>query len=169
MWCASDSFSSQRCLLKNDRIALPYGSAHRPTRTSRAGFSLVELIVVMVIIGMLAGLVAVRTRSYLTASKQNAVRAEISTMMQALESFYADQGRYPTSDEGLQVLVEGTDSFPDGFINKVPSDPWKRPYEYVSPGRDAPYEILCLGEDGEEGGEGANRDISSETVGGDGS
>lgn len=130
----------------------------------RRGFSLVELIVVMVIIGMLAGLVAVRTRSYLVASKQNAVRAEISTIMGALESFYADQGRFPTTDEGLTILSKGTDSFPDGFINKVPKDPWKRGYEYVSPGQNGPYEILCLGEDGEEGGEGANRDISSEDL-----
>ena len=128
----------------------------------REAFSLVELIVVMVIIAMLAGLVALRTRSYLIAAKQNAVRAEIASLSAALDSFYADQGRYPTSDEGLDVLVEGTPSFPDGFINKVPRDPWKNPYEYLSPGRDAPYEILSFGEDGEEGGEGAAADISSE-------
>lgn len=131
----------------------------------RRGFSLVELIVVMVIISMLAGLVALRTRSYLIAAKQNAVRAEISSLSAALDSFYADQGRYPTSDEGLDVLVDGTTSFPDGFINKVPRDPWKNPYEYLSPGREAPYEIISFGEDGEEGGEGAAADISSEDGG----
>jgi len=144
--------------------------SNRSSRDRRQrGFSLVELIVVMVIIGMLAGLVAMRTRSYLIASKQNAVKAEIANITKALESFYADQGRYPTSEEGIEVLVEGTSSFPDGFLNKIPTDPWKNPYEYISPGRDSPYEVLCLGEDGEEGGEGADRDISSEDLDGENS
>ena len=132
----------------------------------RCGFSLVELMVVMVIIGMLASLVALRTRSYLIAGKQNAVKAQIGTIVKALESFYADQGRYPTSDEGLEILTEGTPTIPDGFLPKVPKDPWKNPYEFISPGRDSPYEVICLGEDGEEGGEGAARDISSENLDG---
>ena len=147
------------------RAFSPRRSAFSPRR---GAFSLVELIVVMVIIGMLAGLVALRTRSYLISSKQNAVRADLSTISQALETFYADQGRYPTSDEGLRVLVDGTESMPDGLLTKVPTDPWKRPYEYISPGRDAPYEVMSLGEDGEEGGEGADRDFSTATLeGGD--
>ena len=130
----------------------------------RNAFSLVELIVVMVIIGMLAGLVAVRTRSYLIASKQNVAKAEIANMVKALETFYADQGRYPSNDESLDVLTEGTSSFPDGFLPKIASDPWNRPYEYISPGTDSAYEIICLGADGKEGGEGADRDISSERL-----
>lgn len=132
----------------------------------RIAFSLVELIVVMVILGMLAGLVAVRTRGYLVSSRQNAARAEIATIVNAIETFYADQSRYPTTDEGLQVLAEGTDAWPDGFLNKVPLDPWKNPYEYVSPGSTEPYEVICLGADGREGGEGENADISSEQLGG---
>ena len=140
-------------------------SAAPPRR--RTAFSLVELIVVMVIIGMLAGLVAVSTRSYLVSAKQNAVRSEIASLSQAVEAFYADQGRYPTSDEGLDILEDGTPAFPDGFIKKLPTDPWKNPYEYLNPGRDSPYEILCYGEDGEEGGEGAAADISSETLSGE--
>ena len=131
---------------------------------SLGGFSLVELIVVMVIIGMLAGLVAVRTRSYLIASKQNVAKAEIANMVKALESFYADQGRYPTNDEGLAILTEGTNSFVDGFLPKIAKDPWDREYEYVSPGSDSAFEVLCLGADGKEGGEGADRDISSEQL-----
>jgi general secretion pathway protein G len=133
----------------------------------RRGFSLVELIVVMVILGMLAGLVAVRTRGYLVSSKQNAARAEIANIVKAIETFYADQGRYPTTDEGLQTLVEGTDSWPDGFLNKLPRDPWKNAYEYVSPGSNEPYEVVSLGADGREGGEGENRDFTSEELDGD--
>ncbi|MDA8744724.1 type II secretion system major pseudopilin GspG [Rubripirellula amarantea] len=136
----------------------------RVTFYSRTGFSLVELIVVMVILGMLAGLVAVRTRGYLISSKQNAAKAEIANIVKAIETFYADQGRYPTTDEGLQALVEGTDSWPDGFLNKLPKDPWKNPYEYVSPGSNGPYEVVSLGGDGREGGEGENQDFSSEQI-----
>jgi general secretion pathway protein G len=140
---------------------------HHAIPDLRIGFSLVELIVVMVILGMLAGLVAVRTRGYLISSKQNAAKAEIANMVKAIETFYADQGRYPTTDEGIEILVQGTATWPDGFLNKVPLDPWKKPYEYVSPGSSEPYEVICLGADGREGGEGENRDFSSESLGND--
>ena len=130
----------------------------------RAAFSLVELMVVVIIIGLLSTLVAVQTRSYLVASKQNAARAEIATMVSALESFYADQSRYPTNDEGIAILTVGTRSFPDGFLKKVPTDPWGHPYEYVSPAVNSPFDIICLGGDGREGGEGGDADISSEAL-----
>ncbi len=135
-----------------------------PLSRKRNGFSLVELIVVMVIIGLLASLVAIRTRSYLIASKQNAARAEISLIIKALESFYADQSRYPSNEEGIGILVEPTDAFPDGFLTKVPRDPWKNDYEYVSPGEEGPYSVLCLGADGKEGGERGDVDISSDDI-----
>ena len=93
--------------------------SHRVRRLA-GGFSLVELIVVMVILGMLAGLVAVQTRGYLISSKQNAAKAEIANIVKALETFYADQDRYPTTDEGIEILVVATDSWPDGFLN----NPW---------------------------------------------
>lgn len=127
-------------------------------------FSLVELIVVMVIIGLLASLVAIRTRSYLIASKQNAARAEIALIVKALETFYADQSRYPTNEEGIAILTSATPSFPDGFLTKVPKDPWKHAYEYVSPGERGPYEVICLGGDGREGGEAGDLDISSDSL-----
>lgn len=148
----SGRFARPRCDLRNRQ-----GGHGR-----RRAFSLVELIVVMVILGMLAGLVAVRTRGYLISSKQNAAKAEIANIVKAIETFYADQSRYPTTDEGIEILVQGTDTWPDGFLNKLPRDPWKNPYEYVSPGSTEPYEVICLGADGREGGEGENRDFSSE-------
>lgn len=128
------------------------------------GFSLVELIVVMVIIGLLSSLVAVQTRSYLIASKQNAARAEISTIVSALDTFYADQSRYPTNEEGLEVLTLGTENFTDGFLKKLPVDPWGNPYEYFNPGSESPYEVVSLGGDGREGGDGGDKDISSENL-----
>jgi general secretion pathway protein G len=145
-------------------ISKPLGYHGRWNRARNSAFSLVELIVVMVIIGLLASLVAIRTRSYLISSKQNAARAEIATIVKALETFYADQSRYPTNEEGIAILAEPTASFPAGFLDKVPNDPWKNPYEYVSPGSNGPYEVLCLGGDGREGGEGADLDISSDDL-----
>lgn len=142
----------------------PVASPGLLARLKQAGFSLVELIVVMVIIGLLASLVAIRTRSYLIASKQNAARAEIAVIVKALETFYADQSRYPTNEEGIAILARPTSSFPAGFITKLPMDPWKHEYEYVSPGESGPYSVLCLGEDGTEGGEGANADITSDDL-----
>lgn len=143
---------------------LPCRDAPRPRRA--LGFSLIEVLVVMVIIGLLASLVVFRTRSYLVASKQNAAKAEIAKIVQALESFYAAHDRYPTNEEGLQVLVASSEAFPDGLLNKVPNDPWKHAYQYNSPGRAGPFEVICLGGDGREGGESAARDISSDDLDG---
>ncbi len=141
------------------------GQATRCRSGKVQAFSLVELIVVMVILGMLAGLVAVRTRGYLIAAKQNAARSEIGSIVQAIDTFYADQGRYPNTEEGLEILAQGTETWPEPFLNKMPKDPWKNPYEYLMPGTSQPYEVVCLGADGREGGEGENQDISSESLG----
>ena len=132
-------------------------------RTCRA-FSLVELLVVMVIIGMLAGLVVFKTRSYLLASKKNAAQMEVARIVQGLESFYAAYDRYPSNDEGLAALVEPSEKFPDGILNKVPLDPWSHAYQYNSPGQNAAFEVICLGADGREGGEGHDGDIRSDEI-----
>ncbi|TWU58435.1 Type II secretion system protein G precursor [Rubripirellula tenax] len=163
-------FNRFHCTRTTDDVRIEKFLVHEPSHRSsrrRHAFSLVELIVVMVILGMLAGLVAVRTRGYLISSKQNAAKAEIANIVKAIETFYADQGRYPTTDEGLDILVQGTDSWPDGFLNKLPRDPWKNPYEYISPGTTEPYEVISLGADGREGGEAENSDFSSEALGSD--
>jgi general secretion pathway protein G len=144
---------------------LKHNSSRRTVRRSpSSGFSLVELIVVMVIIGLLSSLVAIRTRAYLISAKQNAAKAEISTVVRALETFYATESRYPTNEEGVEILAERRESFGDALLTKVPIDPWGNVYQYVSPGTDNPYEVLSLGADGKEGGEGADADISSEEL-----
>jgi len=127
----------------------------------RNGFSLVELIAVIVILAMLAGLVAFKTRSYLVTSKQNAARVEIRKICEALETYYAANDRYPTSDEGLEALANGSDRMPDGILDKVPLDPWRHSYQYTQPGSDGPYDVICLGADGREGGAAADQDITS--------
>ena len=130
-------------------------------KMSRTAFTLLELMVVIVIIGLLAGLVTVRVRSYLVISKQNAAKVEISKMVDALEAYYAVHDRYPTNEEGLAALVEQTSKIPDGLLSKVPLDPWKNDYVYNCPGRSSAYEIVCYGADGREGGEGENEDFIS--------
>jgi general secretion pathway protein G len=127
----------------------------------RDGFTLVELMVVIVIVGLLAGSVTVGVRSYLVKGKQSVARKEIATICTALDTYYTHYDRYPESDAGLASLVEKTDEFPDGLLNKIPKDPWGSPYQYNNPGRETAYEVVCYGADKQEGGVGADKDISS--------
>lgn len=132
----------------------------------RCGFSLVELMAVIVIIGLLSGIVTISVRTFLIKSKQNIAKLEISKLSTALESFYVAYDRYPTNQEGLEILTEESDEFPDALFSVIPTDPWNYPYEYISPGRNTPYEIICYGADHREGGSGGDKDlISSELIG----
>ena len=131
---------------------------------SRHGFSLVELIVVIIIIGMLAGLVAVRTRSYLVKSRQEAARVEIRKIVDAIQAYEGYMTRYPTNDEGIAVLAEPNEEFVDGLLTKVPKDPWGNDYVYNVPGENGPFEVFSLGGDGREGGEGEDKDIRSDEL-----
>jgi len=136
---------------------------NRPSK-QRAGFTLVELMVVIVIIGLLAGAVSMSVRSYLIRGKQSVASMEISKICQALDTFYAEFDRYPTNEEGIEVLVEKNDAFPDGLLSKMPRDPWKHAYQYNHPGQTTPYDVICYGADGREGGEGADSDLSNVTI-----
>lgn len=127
----------------------------------KSGFTLVELMVVIVIIGLLAGAVTMGVRSYLVAGKQGVARMEIAKICQALDTYYAAYDRYPDSNEGLEALVQPSQKFAEGLLNKLPRDPWGQPYQFNSPGRNAPYEVICYGADGREGGTGADEDIIS--------
>ena len=119
-------------------------------------------MVVIVIIGLLSGVVTISVRSYLIRSKQNVARLEIAKINGALDTFYGEFDRYPTNEEGLEVLVEPSAAFPDGLLNKLPTDPWGNAYEYHSPGRNSPYDVICFGADNREGGTAADADLSSE-------
>lgn len=150
--------------------AIPHHSRNRciqkltPKSSERAGFSLVELIAVIVILAMLAGIVAVKTRTYLVTSKQNGAKVEIRKICDALETFYAAHDRYPTSEEGLEILVTGTSRLRGGVLDKIPLDPWKRSYQYIQPGVNGPYAVISLGADGREGGTDDAMDISNEAT-----
>jgi general secretion pathway protein G len=110
----------------------------------RKGFSFIEIMIVVVIIGLLAGAVTLSTRHFMDRAKQSRAHSDLSTYKSAIAAFYADSGRYPTTDEGLSVLVPK-------YVERLTNDPWGRPYQYNEPGRNGPYEVICLGPDGKEG------------------
>ena len=135
-----------------------------PHPIPRRAFTLVELMVVIVIIGLLAGTVTVSVRSYLIRGKQSVAKMEIARICEAIDVYYANFDQYPRNDVGLQALVEQTTEFPDGLLNRLPTDPWGNPYQYNHPGQNRPYEVICYGADGNEGGSGADSDISSDDL-----
>jgi general secretion pathway protein G len=133
--------------------------------SAAAGFTLIELIVVVVIIGLLAGLVLPQFIRQEEKAKLKATRAQIELLGTALDTFRLDIGRYPTSEEGLQALRQKPatlDRWDGPYIKKeLPEDPWGKPYVYKSPGDHGPYDIVSYAADGVPGGEGDNRDITS--------
>lgn len=132
---------------------------------NRGGFTLAELMVVITIIVLLVGLVAPRLFPKLAKGKQGAAKAQIELMGQGLDSFRLDAGRYPTTQEGLNALVQnpGTDKWDGPYFKKttIPKDPWDRPYVYQSPGVNGEYDLSSYGRDGLAGGEGEDSDINS--------
>lgn len=134
-------------------------------KSRRAGFTLMELLVVLVIIGLLAALVGPSLYQRIKPAKRAAASSQIQSFMTALDNFYIDVGRYPTTREGLGALREepaGVDGWRGPYLKQeVPTDPWGNPYQYRQPGRNGGYEIVSYGADGQEGGEGADRDVVS--------
>jgi general secretion pathway protein G len=124
----------------------------------------VEIMIVIVIIGLLAGLVTTNVRAYLVRAKQNAARQEMATVLQALNTFYATYSRYPNNQESLTILTQVTEKLPEPLLNSIPVDPWGNAYQYNSPGAAGPFEVICYGADGREGGQGADADISSDKL-----
>lgn len=118
----------------------------------QGGFSLVEIMVVLVIIGLLAGLVGINVRGYLIKAKRNAAKTEIATICDALEAYYTEYDRYPSNEEGLLALTEPSERLPEALLDREPVDPWGRSYVYNQPGREGSYEVLTMGADGREGG-----------------
>jgi general secretion pathway protein G len=143
---------------------LAIGAASR-RRRSQAGFTLVEMLVVITIIGMIMALVGPRVLNYLSESKAKAAKIQIESFSSALDLYYLDLGRYPNSSEGLAALARSNNApgwngpYLRGGV--VPNDPWGHGYVYRSPGERAPYEIISLGSDGQEGGSGTAADIVS--------
>lgn len=130
------------------------------------GFTLIELLVVLVILGLLASLAGPRVINYLGGAKSDAAKLQIEEFGTALDLYKLETGRYPNSQEGLQALVQqpsGVTGWNGPYLKKktLPKDPWNNEYRYSSPGQHGAYDILSLGADNREGGEGENRDLSS--------
>ena len=132
------------------------GRRRRRAGKDEEGFSLVELMVVIVIIGLLATIVIINVMPAADRAANIKARADIATLEQAVEMYRLDHMRYPTGDEGLQALIAGR------YIRRLPDDPWGNPYRYATPGADGqPFRIASWGADGREGGSGEDEDISN--------
>ena len=125
-------------------------------RVDEDGFTLVEMMVVIVILGLLAAIVIINVSPAVDQAARTKAQADIATLEQGIDIYHLNNRRYPTSEEGLQALVA------NNTIRRLPNDPWNRPYAYAAPGRNGqPYTISSLGADGREGGSGENEDISN--------
>ena len=137
-----------------------------PILRCRQGFTLIELMVVMVILGLLAALVVPRMFGRIGEAKQKAAYSQIELFGMALDSFRLDTGRYPTTSEGLEALISqssGLEEWNGPYLKKIeiPLDPWNNPYRYESPGKYGDYDLYSYGADNSEGGEKDNMDIVS--------
>lgn len=132
----------------------------------QVGFTLIELMVVLAIIGVLAALIVPNVLGRADDARVMAARTDVGNLMQALKLYRLDNQRYPTSDQGLNALLLKPTTAPvpvnwKPYLDKLPQDPWGRPYLYMNPGIKADVEVLSFGADGTAGGEGNNADIGS--------
>ena len=137
-----------------------------PARIALRGITLIELMVVLVIIGVLAALIVPNVLDRADDARTTAARTDVANLMQALKLYKLDNQRYPTAEQGLRALVSKPTVNPvppnwKPYVEKLPNDPWGRPYQYLNPGVKGEIDVMSFGADGQSGGEGKDADIGS--------
>jgi general secretion pathway protein G len=145
-------------------LLLAAGRSHLDAR--RSGFTLVEVMVVVIILGVLAALIVPRVIGRTEEARAVAARQDIAAIMQSLKLYRLDNGSYPTTEQGLKALVEKPALEPlpgnwKAYLDRLPRDPWGRPYQMLNPGVHGEIDVFTLGADGQPGGGGADADIGS--------
>jgi general secretion pathway protein G len=135
-------------------------------RSAQRGFTLIELMVVLVIIGVLAALIVPNVLDRADDARVTAAKTDVSNLMQALKLYKLDNQRFPTAEQGLAALTAKPTVSPappnwKAYLEKLPNDPWGRPYQYLNPGVQGEIDVMSLGADGQAGGEGNNADVGS--------
>ena len=145
-----------------------YASRRTLSRAFSRGFTLIEIMVVVVIMGILAALVVPKLMGRADDARITAARQDIATLMSALKLYKLDNQRYPSTEQGLQALITKPTSGPSangwkagGYMEKLPKDPWGNPYQYLSPGLHGEVDVFSLGADGQPGGSGEDADVGS--------
>ena len=133
---------------------------------SQVGFTLIELMVVLLIIGVLAALIVPNVLDRADDARVTAAKTDVSNLIQALKLYKLDNQRYPTAEQGLQALLTKPSTAPvppnwKSYLDQLPNDPWGKPYVYLNPGIKGEVDVMSLGADGQAGGEGKNADIGS--------
>jgi len=144
------------------------GAKNRMRRNRSAGFTLVEIMVVVVILSILAAIVVPKIMDRPDQAREAKVRQDIRALSAALDLYRLDNYRYPTTDESLDALVTRPGSLPSGakwkeggYVKRLPKDPWGEPYNYLHPGTHGDFDLFSLGADSAVGGDGSNTDIGS--------
>lgn len=137
-------------------------------RPAASGFTLIEILVVVVILGILAAVVAPRMMDQPDKAAVVAAKQDLQAIITALNMYKLDNHHYPSTQQGLEALVQRPGGVPEarnwkegGYLSRLPRDPWGNPYQYLSPGRSGDFEVYTLGKDGQPGGEGYNADIGN--------